>query len=352
MSHSTPPLFLNKFTRPLLSYWGLFALLMGGLLSATPSFAGNLSGSYLGKGEQFVVFLQLVQTDDGKVVGRLRQSLLRPAGDVQAFDASLSGAANGDQFVGKLERSSVLGSDAAISGQLAGNRLLLQGPGEQRIHLQRGQEAEYQKSVAVLQAEASAFRQAATSRDKQKQAEQVLRNAAERIDRLAGRVAAFAEKEPRTVAQLSSTAQKYEEVSARMEALLGSLRDTAGRSPEAVSKRSSLGASTLHASIEAEHARIEVNQARGDFEREATYLERALADAAKACAETVPVSFDAEAFRRACGRVPGGARTQERVKQGVLKAYVNLEESWSRERPRQEALLREAQTLQQSGGQR
>lgn len=352
MSHFPPPISLTKLTRLILSFWGLVALFMSGVLVTTPSFAANLSGSYLGKGEQLVVFLQLVQTDDGKVVGRLRQSLLRPTGEVRSFDASLSGAANGDQFVGKLERSSVLGSDAAISGQLEGNRLLLQGPGEQRVHLQWGQEAEYRKSVTALQTEASALRQTAAAREKQKRAEQVLKNAAERIDRLIGRTAAFAEKEPRTVAQLSSTAQKYEEVSARMVALVSSLRETAGQSAEAISKRSSLGASTLHTSIEAEHTRITVDHARGDFESEASYLARALADATKACAETVPSSFDAEAFRRACGQVPNSVRMQEQVKQDVSKAYAKLEESWRKERLRQEALLREAQALQQYQGQR
>lgn len=288
-----------------------------------------------------------MQTNDGKVVGRLRQSMLMQNGEVQSFDAPLSGAASGTQFVGKLERSSALGRDAAISGQLLGNRLLLQGPGEQRIHLQRGEESDYQISVAALQNEAFSLRQAVAAREKQKQAEQVLRNAAERIDRLIGRVAGFAENAPRTVMQLSSIAQKYEAVFGQMESLVDSLRATPGHSSEAVSKRSSLGASALHASIEAEHARIKVDHARGDFEREASHLALALADATKACAEIVPTSFDADTFRRACARVPGSARTKDQVQQEVLKAYAQLEDSWLKERPRHETLLRKAQALRQ-----
>ena len=114
-----------------------------------------------------------------------------------------------------------------------------------------------------------------------------------------------------------------------------------------MSKRSSLGASTLHASIEAEHARIKLDHARGDFEREASHLALALKDAKKACAEIVPASFDADPFRRTCARLPGTAQTQHQVMQNVLKAYAELEDSWRKERPRQEALLREAQALQQ-----
>lgn len=322
-------------------------LVLGGVLAATSSYAGNLSGSYLGNGERFIAFLQLVHTQDGKVVGRLRQSLLRPNGEVQSFDAPLSGAASGAQFVGKLERSSVLGRDTAISGQLLGNRLLLQGPGEQRIHLQRGQEVDYQKSAAALQNEAFALRQGVAALEKRKQAEQVLRNAAERIGRLTARVAEFAANAPRTVGQLSSIAQKYEAVSGQMEALVGTLRSTPGHSSEAVSKRSALGASALHASIDAEHARIKVEHARGDFEREASHLALTMADATMACAEIVPASIDADAFHRACALVPGSARTMDQVQQDVLKVFAELEDSWRKERPRHEALLREAQTLRQ-----
>lgn len=91
------------------------ALFAAWSLVAVPAAAANLSGSYIGRNDQFVIFLELAQTEGGQFAGRLRQTSLDAKGALQVVDAPLSGSANGDQFVGKLEPSWIAGGGGAIS---------------------------------------------------------------------------------------------------------------------------------------------------------------------------------------------------------------------------------------------
>jgi hypothetical protein len=337
---------LVRFVLSAVAHWRTVILFAGWILVVAPSVAANLSGSYIGGGERFVVFLQLAQTDGGQIVGRLRQSSLDAKGMILTLDTSLSGAASGDQFVGRLERSWVEGGDKAVSGQLSNGLLKVSSADGLRIQLRRGRESDYIDSVDALKNSGFRIRQEATAQEQRQHAERALSNIALRIDRLTQQVAEFVVQEPQKAESLSSVAHRYENVSERMEELLVRLRVVTGQSAEEVGRRSSLAASILHTSIEAEHAHIDVVHARKNFEEAANRLSKALTDAKRACGEVVPNWIKAVAFHQACALVPSSVERQSQVSQDVRRAYAELEESWQRERPKQEAMQREAQTFQ------
>jgi hypothetical protein len=337
---------LVKFVFSAVDYWRTVALFAGWVLVAMPSVAANLSGSYIGGGERFVVFLQLAQTNDGQIVGRLRQSSLDPKGTILTLDTSLSGAASGDQFVGKLERSWVEGGDKAVSGQLSDGLLRVSSANGLRVQLRRGLESDYSVSVAALKNAGYKIRQEVTAQESRQHAERALSEIASRIDRLTQQVAEVAARELQKVASLSSVTHRYKNVSDRMDETLVLLRVATGQSADEIGRRSSLTASMLHTSIEAEHAHIDVVQARKNFEEASNRLSKALTDAKKACGEVVPNWIKADAFHQSCALVPSSVEQQSQVSQDVRKAYTQLEESWQRERPKQEAMLREARTFQ------
>lgn len=107
-----------------------------------------------------------------------------------------------------------------------------------------------------------------------------------------------------------------------MDATLLHLRATTGKSAKDIGQRSSLAASMLRASIEAEHAHIDVGHAQSAFESAAGKLSNGLADAMKACGEVVPDSLHADKRRQACGLVPGNVLELSRVTQEVRLVYA------------------------------
>lgn len=109
-------------------------------LIATPSLAqSGLSGTYVSASPRSAEMIALVQTPDGRLVGRLESSSLQETGAVETSSARLEGAADGSNIVLN-----------GFSGVIDGDVLDLSWQGGHRV-FRRGTAEQFRAAVAVLE---------------------------------------------------------------------------------------------------------------------------------------------------------------------------------------------------------
>ena len=120
------------------------------LVHSAPAAAASWSGSFVGASDTTVTYVQLIESSDGRVVGRLKEVSLRRDYKLRILVAPVSGAANGGQFVGKIEASWIEGGNAAISGRRVSGGILITGAEGLRISLRPGTEDDAEKAIDEL----------------------------------------------------------------------------------------------------------------------------------------------------------------------------------------------------------
>jgi len=115
----------------------------------------DASGIYVSASQNQVTLVQLVETKEGNIAGRVEQTAADANGVVSDQSAALDGAASQDELM--FKPASVWLGGLAASGTISGDQLTLTGRGF-TITAQRSTLAEYQKSVADVQTAAAARR--------------------------------------------------------------------------------------------------------------------------------------------------------------------------------------------------
>lgn len=112
------------------------ALVVGG---ARPSFAEpSVSGTYISVTPSSVELISLVQTADGRIVGRIESASLDETGTVRRSAVTVGGAGNGGALL--LTAQSILlslGSPPSFSGLIEGDSLELSWQGGRRSYQTR-----------------------------------------------------------------------------------------------------------------------------------------------------------------------------------------------------------------------
>lgn len=130
--------------------WG--ALIVAGLVVA--GCAPKISGVYVAKTGDSIEMVQLVETPDHKITGRLETTSIKPNGDVANEVVTLEGAAARDEVTLLLKPVAFLSVGISATGQVKGNKLSLSGR-DTSFSGSRSDLANYQHSLGDLRRRAA-----------------------------------------------------------------------------------------------------------------------------------------------------------------------------------------------------
>jgi len=147
------------------------------LLAATGCGKRDASGIYVAVTDQTVTLVQLVQSPDGKLIGRIQESKIVADGTVKETSLEADGSISGQDLL--LSPKSVWFGGVQASGTVSGNKLTLVGTGytltaqlssfqkyQDAVEHLRSVGADYRQQIADTQAaEASAKAKAKAERD-------------------------------------------------------------------------------------------------------------------------------------------------------------------------------------------
>lgn len=208
------------------------------LCAIAPAMAAGWSGLYLGHSrDSSYIALQLVETKDGGIVGRYRQVVVTENGPKADFDAPVSGAVQGDQVVGRIERTWIQGGVVAFSGTRTNSGIRLSGgdglQGNLVSSIERDEKALISELASRAKQAANAKRAAKAQQDADVRAKFGLAD----IDTALRQAKEFQVRGAETVTALGKVPAHYEAVTARHEKMVAqahTLRDGVARSQVSV----------------------------------------------------------------------------------------------------------------------
>lgn len=321
----------GRFSNWVRSSWLLSVLLLMLPLHAA---AAELSGTFVGGGRDFVVLLQILPAGDGKIVGRLRTTAFDAKGVKQLFDRSVSGAASGDSFIGKLEGNWDNGGTVAISGSLSNGTLNVSAANGLNVSLRRGEEQDFNRIVELLANKSNATQQENAQRESAKRTENAINATVSRIKALRFDIGLFANAEPRTVEAKAITAEQYRGLTQQIRDKVDQLEQITQPGLESVSKRYALQADMSRAETATLRVASEVFDAQKNFETQAAKLSSGIGEAQRACGAPGVT----QALRQECTLLPASSSTFEQVKKGVGDSYRILRDAWQKAKVEQQEL--------------
>ncbi len=318
------------------------------LLHAAPAWAANLSGIYVASSDSASFYLQLVESPDGRIVGRFKQVSIGRDHKLSTLDVPVSGATHNEQFVGKLEAGWMQGGDSAISGRRIPGGIQITGAGGLRASLRPGTEDDEARAVERLQREARrAIAAADAQRDHEKNV-QALQQQVEMLRRVLTTTVAYAEDGSYSYRRFTANPARYEGATSKLESILANIKATPGRSGEAMGRRSQLDASMMHTTIDQmEHPQIEVQRGYEASMRGWKNLESQLAAAQTACGNPPPSRLDTTAFNRLCAEVPKATELLATAGERSKTEYGKIHGVYQQELAKQKILHDEARKVRQ-----
>lgn len=115
--------------------------------------ADSLSGTYVGRGENSISLVQLVETNGGQLAGHFQYFEMQADGKMNVGNATLNGVRDGETVVVTMKSAQFLSGGVPMSGTWQGGVLRLAGGGDRSsfaLSLVRSDEAEFQAQVAAL----------------------------------------------------------------------------------------------------------------------------------------------------------------------------------------------------------
>lgn len=315
------------------------------LVVSASAFASGWSGSYLAVGQDFTLYVQLVESPGSSVVGRFRRVSIGKDNKLSTLDAPISGAASGDQFVGKIEAAWYDGGLRAISGKrLPGGGIQLSGAGGLRANLRPATEDDEARALEALRQGAQQAAAAKQSVEAKARRQESWRKRTEALRGIVSSTNAYLEKGSLSYRAYADFPARYEATTAKLEGLLAQVKAARGDTGEVIGQRSTLTAAMLHTSIdETQHPHIEVKRAYEDSMREWQRLDALLIAAHKACQEATPPDVDAQSFKQDCTRVPQLTQSLKTAGENAKAEFFKIRDVYQRQLSKQEALRAEAE---------
>ncbi|MET3515626.1 hypothetical protein ABIC63_003410 [Pseudacidovorax sp. 1753] len=293
------------------------------------------------------MYVQLVELPGGAVVGRFRQVSLGKDNKLSTLDAPISGAASGEQFVGKIEAAWHEGGVRAFSGKrMPGGLIQLTGAGGLRANLRPAGEDDETRALEALRQGAE---QATAAKEKAEAKAQRQKSWRKRTEALQGIVLAtlrYNAMQSLSFRKYTDYPARYEATTAKLEDLLAQVKAARGDTGELIGRRSTLTASMFHTSIdETQHPHIEVRHAYEDSMREWQRLDELLVAASKVCQEPTPPDIDTQSFKKDCGRVPQLTQSLKTAGENSKTEFFKIRDVYQRELSKQEALRADAESV-------
>jgi hypothetical protein len=339
----------------------LFCLILYGLLiGGSPAFAYDISGTYVGKGDNIAVLIQIVQTNDGQLTGRYEQVVLKSNGKLDDMNATLTGATNGQTVVVTIKPSEFLAGSFAASGTIEGNLLHLTGGygGDMNLNLLKSDEADFRSQIATLTNQANRInetrtRQEAVQRQAKIEAEQLAN-----LQDLTQRMVAFISKADVQLDKFfKPIEQSYRTITQNMRAALAREKTIQGSGQAAVA-RSQISVDINQAAIKANQVHIQAQSAYEDFDFNSGQLHQDSQDAHQGCwavhagpstPSTYPAPPGRETWNMACMNFLDTDKKFEQRVTELRVAFIETEKVWTIERYHQDMILQASSDVAQYG---
>jgi hypothetical protein len=303
-----------------------------GLVVASPAYADDISGTYVGTGANSAFLIQIVETAGGQLTGRYEQTLLEPSGGkLDQITFSMTGASNGQTIVVTMSGAQLLSGSITASGTIQGSLLHLSGSGtggNVDLNLSKSDEVTYKMQVAKLSLRG---RQVIESTAK-----------AELLARLSKLTQDMATDSGAIEAQLDKfppIEQRFRVITEMMDTALARERSIFG-SGQASAAKGQIGVAINQGGVEAEQLHVSLQDAGRDMVAKLQPLVSSANDLIGRCTSN-EMKSDA-GYHAACTHLFKIGRTFQEDVEKLRAAFDHAEKVWIDEHAKQLAIIRAA----------
>jgi hypothetical protein len=300
----------------------------------------DMSGTYIGKGPNLVVMVQIVETNGGSFTGRYEQVALKPDGQVEDMNATISGSRSGETVVATLKTVDFFAATVPLSGTYRSGVLHLSGGTNFVLNLTSGEEADFRAQVGALNAQGQ---QIIGARNRQQAAEKQAKLESDRLSKLqnlTSRLIAFNTKADQMLPKFAPTEQQWRTITEKMRGGLARQQSIYGGGQAAVA-RSQLTVALNQAAIEANQIHINAQGSYQTFDFNSGQLAHEAAEANGWCQGSVPPSL-----LTACPKFAEAETSFAKHVSALRAAFAELEQVWTTERHEQDAIIQASQRSQ------
>lgn len=315
--------------------WVTRSLVVASLLSATAAYAGNASGSYIGRGQNAAFMIQLVEGERGNLTGRYVQVRLSSQGAVEETNSSVTGVVDGQTVVVTIKPTELLAGSFTASGKLDGSGLDLSGGGygsTLTLHLRKSDQSEFQSLVASLRVESQKIADAKNRADTLN----AVRKAISKVAEISKSI-----EVAQTKLDTGSVAQRYRSATEWMRNAQGRQNTILGEGQASVA-RSQIGVSINQAAIQVEQFHLAMQTSQGFFHSAVETLGNDHAASIRVCREVVANADSAPSpeLRSVCIALIDSLNALAPRIKTLESSYQAAEAAWSEERRKQGQILK------------
>lgn len=312
------------------------------LCAVAPAMAASWSGLYLGyyRNNSYIA-LQLVETKEGGVIGRYRQVVITESGAKADVDAPVSGAVQGDQVVGRIERSWIQGGVLAFSGTRTNSGIRLSGGDGLQGNLISSTERDEQVAIAELVSRAKQAANVERAATAQQDADRRAKSGLADIGTALRQAEEFQAKGAETVTALSKVPTHYEAVIARQEKMAAharTLRDGVARSQVSVA----MTQLTVEGLI---GTNVKVGSSQSNAKAARDRVVRSLSIAKTTCTQRDSKGPYETEYLAKCQLVPPAAEAAGKLSQEMVVFFKRLDEAFKTAEARSNTLIAEVNAL-------
>ncbi|MDN5502425.1 MAG: hypothetical protein L0H10_01180 [Comamonas sp.] len=301
------------------------------LFTAAPAMAASWSGLYLGPGNNNnYTSLQLVETKEGSIFGRYRQISVSEFGTKIIFDAPVSGAAHGNQLVGRIDRHWLEGGTLAFSGTRTNTGIQLAGGEGLQSSLVASSESEEQTVVAELTARAKKASDAVRAK-----------SGLSNINRALNRAREFQIRGADTLTALSKIPVHYNNVLAKQEKMAVYARSL----PDSVARWQVVSAMDQLVSRDLKGTQLKVENSISSAKAARDQVVRGLAQAKELCNQLDPAGSLVPEYASHCQLVQVADEATVKLSQELSTLFNRLIEAYKVAEARSEILSAEVNAL-------
>jgi hypothetical protein len=309
------------------NWWAVCGL----IVTTWSAHAEGISGTYVGKGPNNAVLLQLVETG-GQLTGRYEYVVLGPGGKIERRNAAVTGASDARTVVVTIRPTELLSGGITASGTIEGTTLHLTGGGygiNISLYLLKSDELDFDTQVAKLAEQAQQIiDQEAAQREVKARADIV-----KRAENFTTRMAASSAIMDSELTKFSTIEQQYRAFTEWMRNALARQHSIYG-SWQADVARTQISVSIIQAAVQANQFHLSNENAQRDFESKINSLLTELIDLDKKC----KLNSADSVLSAACANFIKSREPFIQRVSTIRQAFTKIEAVWREERPKQERI--------------
>ncbi|MEK7946695.1 hypothetical protein WKR98_18245 [Pigmentiphaga sp. YJ18] len=321
-----------------LAHFTLLALLG----AVAPATAASWSGLYMGYyRDNGYIALQLLETKEGSVVGRYRQVVVTENGAKADFDAPVSGAVQGSQIVGRIERPWAQGGVIAFSGTRTNSSIRLSGGDGLQGNLASSSERDEQMIISELASRAKQAANATRAAKAQLNANRLAKSGLVDIDTALKQAREFQIRGTETVSALAKIPALYEAVSDRLEKMAAharTLHDGVARSQVSVAMTQLMVEGLIGTNVKVENSE---SNARAAHDR----VESSLSTAKTICTQRTSKGLYETEYHAKCQLVLPATEAVGKLFQKMEALFKRLDSAFKTTEARSNTLIAEVDEL-------